>query len=198
MSLSCWILGFERHATEQGMTVIITLTLRYNYAWTVAWAAISARIQAFISVYHVYIWLDSYFSSCSSHSKCFYLLDWRTYVLVVDFLTFLDWWWFLTISHHYLHFFLKYLLPTRHSHHRMSWPYKKVLVIGATSGIGEALATRCVKAGSSVIVSGRRSDNLEDFIHRHGEKKCSALQFDITELEKIPDFAAEFERLTFQ
>lgn len=80
----------------------------------------------------------------------------------------------------------------------MSWPYKKVLVIGATSGIGEALATRCVKAGSSVIVSGRRSDKLEDFIHRHGEKKCSALQFDITELEKIPDFAAEFGWLTFQ
>lgn len=75
----------------------------------------------------------------------------------------------------------------------MSWPYKKVLIIGATSGIGEALATRCVKAGSSVIVSGRRTDKLEDFIHRHGKNKCSAFQFDITELAKIPGFAAEFE-----
>lgn len=87
---------------------------------------------------------------------------------------------------------------TRHSHHRMSWPYKKVLVIGATSGIGEALAIRCVQAGSSVIVSGRRTDKLEDFVHRHGKNQCSAFQFDITDLAKIPDFAAEFECLTLQ
>lgn len=80
----------------------------------------------------------------------------------------------------------------------MSWPYKKVLIIGATSGIGEALATRCVKAGSNVIVSGRRTDKLEDFIHRHGKDKCSAFQFDITELAKIPSFAAEFDCLTPQ
>lgn len=80
----------------------------------------------------------------------------------------------------------------------MLWPYKKVLIIGATSGIGESLATRCVKAGSNVIVSGRRKDKLEDFIHRHGKDKCSAFQFDITDLAKIPSFAAEFERLTPQ
>lgn len=74
----------------------------------------------------------------------------------------------------------------------MSWPYKKVLIIGATSGIGEALATRCVKAGSNVIVSGRRTDKLEEFIHRHGKDKCSAFQFDITELAKISSFATKF------
>lgn len=77
--------------------------------------------------------------------------------------------------------------------HNMSWPYQKVLIIGATSGIGEALATRCVKAGSNVIVSGRRKDKLEEFIHRHGKDKCSAFQFDITDLAKISSFAAEFE-----
>lgn len=49
-------------------------------------------------------------------------------------------------------------------HYRVSWPYKKGLIIGAASGIGEALATRCVKAGFNVIVSGR-TDKLEDFIH---------------------------------
>ena len=85
---------------------------------------------------------------------------------------------------------------TRHSLQRMSWPYKKVLIIGATSGIGEELATRCVKAGSSVVVSGRRTDKLDEFIHRHGKNKCSAFQFDITELAKIPGFAAEFECLS--
>ncbi|MCJ1349922.1 hypothetical protein MMC31_008165 [Peltigera leucophlebia] len=76
----------------------------------------------------------------------------------------------------------------------MSWPFKKVLIIGATSGIGEALAARCVKAGSNVIVSGRRTDKLEEFIHRHGKDKCSAFQFDITELAKIPSFAANITK----
>lgn len=73
----------------------------------------------------------------------------------------------------------------------MSWPYKKVLVIGATSGIGEALAARCVQAGSQVIVSGRREKKLIDFVHQHGKEKSTAAPFDITALDKIPEFAAK-------
>lgn len=73
----------------------------------------------------------------------------------------------------------------------MSWPYKKVLVIGATSGIGEALAARCVRAGSQVIVSGRREERLIDFVHQHGKEQSSVAPFDITALDKIPDFAAK-------
>ncbi|KAK0516999.1 hypothetical protein JMJ35_000154 [Cladonia borealis] len=70
----------------------------------------------------------------------------------------------------------------------MSFQYKKILVIGATSGIGEALASRFVKQGSSVIVVGRRKDKLEQFVHEHGKENASAVPFDITELQKIPNF----------
>lgn len=70
----------------------------------------------------------------------------------------------------------------------MPFPYKKVLVIGATSGIGEALASRLIKEGSTVIAVGRRKDKLEEFVHKHGKDKASAVPFDITELEKIPNF----------
>lgn len=73
----------------------------------------------------------------------------------------------------------------------MPFPYKKVLVIGATSGIGEALASRFVKEGSSVIVVGRRKNKLEDFVHRHGRDKASAVPFDITEMDKIPAFVTK-------
>ena len=73
----------------------------------------------------------------------------------------------------------------------MPFIYKKVLVIGATSGIGEALASRFVQEGSTVIVSGRRKENLEAFVHRHGKDKASAVPFDITEIEKIPAFATK-------
>lgn len=85
---------------------------------------------------------------------------------------------------------------SRHSHHLslniMSWPYKKVLIIGATSGIGEALAIRCVNAGSNVIVTGRRQERLADFVHKYGKDKASAITLDITELSRIPDFAKRF------
>ncbi|KAL8780274.1 MAG: hypothetical protein Q9213_006550 [Squamulea squamosa] len=71
----------------------------------------------------------------------------------------------------------------------MPFPYKRVLVIGATSGIGEALASRIVEEGANVIVVGRRKKNLEAFVHKHGKDRATAVPFDITELEKIPNFA---------
>ncbi|KAI4246380.1 MAG: hypothetical protein L6R40_002048 [Gallowayella cf. fulva] len=71
----------------------------------------------------------------------------------------------------------------------MPFPYKRVLCIGATSGIGEALASRLVGEGANVIVVGRRKEKLEAFVHKHGKDKATAVPFDITELDKIPNFA---------
>ena len=76
----------------------------------------------------------------------------------------------------------------------MPFPYKKVLVVGATSGIGEALAAKLVEEGSSVIVVGRRKDKLEEFVHKHGKDKATAVPFDITEMNKIPDFVTQYAR----
>lgn len=73
----------------------------------------------------------------------------------------------------------------------MPFQYKRVLIIGATSGIGKALASRIVQEGSSVIVVGRRKENLEAFVHEHGKDKASAVPFDITELDKIPNFVTK-------
>ena len=73
----------------------------------------------------------------------------------------------------------------------MPFPYKKILVIGATSGIGEALASRFVQEGCSVIVVGRRKEKLAEFVQKHGEDKASAVPFDITEMEKIPAFVTK-------
>lgn len=73
----------------------------------------------------------------------------------------------------------------------MPWTYKKVLVIGATSGIGEALAARLVAAGSSVIVTGRRKEKLEQFVHKHGKDKSTAVPLDITNIDEIPGFATK-------
>lgn len=73
-----------------------------------------------------------------------------------------------------------------------SLQYKKVLVLGATSGIGWALAAKFVENGTSVIVSGRRQEKLDQFVKEHGSKgHVDSAAFDITDLKAIPGFAAD-------
>lgn len=76
----------------------------------------------------------------------------------------------------------------------MPFQYKKVLVIGATSGIGEALADKFVENGSHVIAVGRRRERLDAFVHRHGEDKASSMQFDITDTGAMADFVEAYGR----
>ncbi|KAK6502908.1 hypothetical protein TWF481_007949 [Arthrobotrys musiformis] len=68
--------------------------------------------------------------------------------------------------------------------------YKKVLIVGATSGIGQALAERFIKEGIQVVITGRREDRLKAFTEQNGG---SYEVFDITKLQEIPKFV---EKLT--
>ncbi|KAH8668391.1 hypothetical protein BX600DRAFT_538332 [Xylariales sp. PMI_506] len=72
----------------------------------------------------------------------------------------------------------------------MSPLYKKALIIGATSGIGEALAAKLIETGTPVIVTGRRQDRLDAFVAKHGSANASAVALDITKLSALPAFAA--------
>ncbi|KAK1621464.1 hypothetical protein BDP81DRAFT_401177 [Colletotrichum phormii] len=72
----------------------------------------------------------------------------------------------------------------------MSLPYQKVLLVGATSGIGAALADKLVENGTFVIAAGRRKENLDQFVAKHGNTKAAAAVVDILRLESIPEFAA--------
>ena len=67
----------------------------------------------------------------------------------------------------------------------MSFPYKNVVIIGATSGIGLALAERMIENGVFVIGVGRRCERLDAFVTKHGAAKAAASQFDITNLGAI-------------
>ena len=73
----------------------------------------------------------------------------------------------------------------------MAFSYKHFLIIGATAGIGRALASRLVQSGAKVTAVGRRKDRLDEFVEEHGTDKANGVQFDIGNLEKIPEFAAE-------
>ncbi|TGO09486.1 hypothetical protein BTUL_0164g00190 [Botrytis tulipae] len=69
----------------------------------------------------------------------------------------------------------------------MPFPYKTVLVVGATSGIGLALAEKMLSEGvTKIIALGRRQDKLDELQKKHGDSKVSTVAFDITNLEGIP------------
>jgi NADP-dependent 3-hydroxy acid dehydrogenase YdfG len=73
----------------------------------------------------------------------------------------------------------------------MPFQYKHALMIGATSGIGRAMADRLILEGVKVTAVGRRKDRLDAFVAEHGEEKAGSVAFDIGEIGRIPQFAAE-------
>ncbi|KAF7540542.1 hypothetical protein G7Z17_g12167 [Cylindrodendrum hubeiense] len=68
--------------------------------------------------------------------------------------------------------------------------YRKALVLGATSGIGETLASKLVASGTKVIAVGRRQDRLDALVQTLGANNVSAITFDVTRLADIKEFAA--------
>lgn len=76
-----------------------------------------------------------------------------------------------------------------------SFPYHKVLLIGATSGIGEALATRLVESGTKVIISGRRKENLDRFVEKYGAEKVTAKVLDVMNLSQVSNTMGEVKLL---
>lgn len=73
----------------------------------------------------------------------------------------------------------------------MVFPYKHVLLVGATSGIGRAMADRFIQAGIKVTAVGRRKQRLDEFIAKHGEEKASAMTYDVSDIDGAPQFASE-------
>ncbi|WZH47030.1 uncharacterized protein QYS62_008164 [Fusarium acuminatum] len=70
----------------------------------------------------------------------------------------------------------------------MSSPYKHVLIIGATSGIGAALADKFILEGAKVIAVGRRQDRLDAFVQKHGADKASGVKYDVTDRAGLDAF----------
>ncbi|KAJ5261283.1 hypothetical protein N7478_011878 [Penicillium angulare] len=70
----------------------------------------------------------------------------------------------------------------------MAFPYQHVLFIGATAGIGRAMADRFAETGVKVTAIGRRQERLDEFVAKHGADKASGVAFDISQVDKIPSF----------
>lgn len=77
----------------------------------------------------------------------------------------------------------------------MSLRFQRAIVVGASSGIGAAIARRLADEGASVALLGRREAELRavaDDIARAGRGRAMAVVHDVTRVDEIPGL---FERL---
>ncbi|KAK3327006.1 hypothetical protein B0T19DRAFT_420580 [Cercophora scortea] len=73
----------------------------------------------------------------------------------------------------------------------MPFPYKTVLITGATSGIGLALAEKMIASGIFVIAVGRRKDRLDALVAKHGPSKVVGEVFDVSDLDALGPWASK-------
>lgn len=71
------------------------------------------------------------------------------------------------------------------------WSKKRVWIVGASTGIGAALADLLHTRGAKVAVSARSADKLAAMVTRFGASSAMALPLDITVVESIKSAEAE-------
>ena len=70
----------------------------------------------------------------------------------------------------------------------MTFQYKRVLLVGATSGIGAAMAEKLILEGAKVIAVGRRQERLDEFVQKYGAEKAAGVRYDVTDKVGLDDF----------
>ncbi|KAH6634034.1 hypothetical protein B0J18DRAFT_461233 [Chaetomium sp. MPI-SDFR-AT-0129] len=70
----------------------------------------------------------------------------------------------------------------------MAFNYKRVLLVGATAGIGAAMADKLILEGAKVIAVGRRQERLDAFVAKHGAEKASGVRYDINDRAGLDAF----------
>lgn len=72
---------------------------------------------------------------------------------------------------------------------------KQILVTGASSGIGKAIAIACAKMGATVIVTGRNVERLNETLSQMPMGDHKAISADLTKAEDIEKLVAELPKL---
>ena len=63
---------------------------------------------------------------------------------------------------------------------------KKILITGATGGIGNSIIEKLDKLGANILASGTKISKLEELKNKY--KNIKTLMFDISQSEKIEEF----------
>lgn len=74
---------------------------------------------------------------------------------------------------------------------------KRIIITGATSGIGRATAIKLASEETEIIITGRRAQRLEEVAAQIREKgaKCTILQFDIRSQEECTKYLSNLGRV---
>lgn len=72
---------------------------------------------------------------------------------------------------------------------------KQILVTGASSGIGKAIALACAKMGATVIVTGRNVERLNETLSLMPEGDHKSISADLTKTEDINTLVVELPKL---
>ena len=62
---------------------------------------------------------------------------------------------------------------------------KMVLVTGASSGIGKAIALACAKMGATIVITGRNEKRLNETLEELPKGEHQAIKADLTKQEDI-------------
>lgn len=65
---------------------------------------------------------------------------------------------------------------------------KKVVVIGAGSGIGRAIAIATARAGARVVLSGRTAESLDQTARELGDNDAEIVPVDVTDESKVAEY----------
>lgn len=68
---------------------------------------------------------------------------------------------------------------------------KVILITGATSGIGQAVAIRAASEGHQLIITGRREDKLNEIVDVIGEQHALAVVADATDYKQLEKVVAQ-------
>src|SRR5437016_1425402 len=76
-----------------------------------------------------------------------------------------------------------------------TWNGRRVLITGASSGIGAAMARELAAAGAVVAMCARRRDMLDEVLTdcRRSVAECKAWTIDLTELDTLEQFVRDVE-----
>lgn len=72
---------------------------------------------------------------------------------------------------------------------------KSILVTGASSGIGRAIAIACAKMGATIIATARNEQHLQETICHMPKGEHRAIKADLTKQEEIDNLVAELPKL---
>lgn len=72
---------------------------------------------------------------------------------------------------------------------------KKILITGGSSGIGLAIAKKCVECGADVLITGRNRDKIDSAVSEIGSRHCFSMAWDISRIDGIGNKLDECESL---